>query len=357
MESQDRCAATTSRCRPSRTTLRERLRGAVREGVPARAGAGRRAARASIRDLWSTLVATGAADHGACPKTRGGDGGGMVDLVAGGRAARPAGGAGAARRGRRGVAAPGRASTRRPDARRGARSGARWPRSRCTAIAAGARQLVPCRRGRRRRRRAGGRRARRVHGDDRPVAGSPTSPCAPLAWRTLSGSGARAPCSPTAPTRAALFDAAVLRVEGAHGGGADRRGAGRARSRDRRTPRSARRSACRSARSRRSPTRSSTSPIGVEGSRQPDAAGGVVLRPRGRRSATAPDAHGLPARRATWRTAPRASGIHVQGGFGFTLESDLQLYFRRAKGWTVVERRRRTTTCGALGDVRYGAPV
>ncbi len=29
-------------------------------------------------------------------------------------------------------------------------------------------------------------------------------------------------------------------------------------------------------------------------------------------------------------------GIHVQGGFGFTLESDLQLYFRRAKGWTVV---------------------
>ena len=29
-------------------------------------------------------------------------------------------------------------------------------------------------------------------------------------------------------------------------------------------------------------------------------------------------------------------GIHVQGGFGFTLESDLQLYFRRARGWTLV---------------------
>ncbi len=29
------------------------------------------------------------------------------------------------------------------------------------------------------------------------------------------------------------------------------------------------------------------------------------------------------------------TGIHVQGGFGFTLESDLQLYFRRAKGWTL----------------------
>ena len=28
-----------------------------------------------------------------------------------------------------------------------------------------------------------------------------------------------------------------------------------------------------------------------------------------------------------------STGIRVQGGFGFTLESDLQLYFRRAKGW------------------------
>jgi alkylation response protein AidB-like acyl-CoA dehydrogenase len=34
--------------------------------------------------------------------------------------------------------------------------------------------------------------------------------------------------------------------------------------------------------------------------------------------------------------------IHTQGGFGFTLESDVQLYFRRAKGWALVlgDRRR-----------------
>jgi alkylation response protein AidB-like acyl-CoA dehydrogenase len=38
------------------------------------------------------------------------------------------------------------------------------------------------------------------------------------------------------------------------------------------------------------------------------------------------------------RTATRASavGMHVQGGFGFTLESDVTLYFRRAKGWSVL---------------------
>jgi hypothetical protein len=29
-------------------------------------------------------------------------------------------------------------------------------------------------------------------------------------------------------------------------------------------------------------------------------------------------------------------GTHVQGGFGFTLESDMHLFFRRAKGWTLV---------------------
>lgn len=38
------------------------------------------------------------------------------------------------------------------------------------------------------------------------------------------------------------------------------------------------------------------------------------------------------------RTATRAAavGLHVQGGFGFTLESDVTLYFRRAKGWSVL---------------------
>ena len=31
-----------------------------------------------------------------------------------------------------------------------------------------------------------------------------------------------------------------------------------------------------------------------------------------------------------------SAGIHVQGGFGFTLDSDLHLYFRRAKSWPLV---------------------
>jgi alkylation response protein AidB-like acyl-CoA dehydrogenase len=37
------------------------------------------------------------------------------------------------------------------------------------------------------------------------------------------------------------------------------------------------------------------------------------------------------------QTATKAAtvGVHVQGGFGFTLESDEQLYFRRSKGWPV----------------------
>jgi alkylation response protein AidB-like acyl-CoA dehydrogenase len=29
-------------------------------------------------------------------------------------------------------------------------------------------------------------------------------------------------------------------------------------------------------------------------------------------------------------------GVHVQGGLGFTVESDMHLFFRRAKGWTLV---------------------
>ena len=33
--------------------------------------------------------------------------------------------------------------------------------------------------------------------------------------------------------------------------------------------------------------------------------------------------------------------IHTQGGFGFTLESDVQLFYRRAKGWALVVGDRR----------------
>lgn len=38
------------------------------------------------------------------------------------------------------------------------------------------------------------------------------------------------------------------------------------------------------------------------------------------------------------RSATKATtvGVHTQGGFGFTQESDMQLFFRRAKGWSVV---------------------
>jgi alkylation response protein AidB-like acyl-CoA dehydrogenase len=35
-------------------------------------------------------------------------------------------------------------------------------------------------------------------------------------------------------------------------------------------------------------------------------------------------------------------GVHTQGGFGFTLESDEQLFYRRAKGWGLIGGDRRT---------------
>jgi len=38
--------------------------------------------------------------------------------------------------------------------------------------------------------------------------------------------------------------------------------------------------------------------------------------------------------RVAMRTA--TTGVHTQGGLGFTIESDMQLYFRRAKGWANV---------------------
>lgn len=55
------------------------------------------------------------------------------------------------------------------------------------------------------------------------------------------------------------------------------------------------------------------------------------------------------------RTANRASslGIHVQGGFGFTTESDMQLHFRRAKGWALVTGDP-TRELGAIADALYG---
>lgn len=42
-----------------------------------------------------------------------------------------------------------------------------------------------------------------------------------------------------------------------------------------------------------------------------------------------------------------AVAIHTQGGFGLTLESDVQLYYRRAKGWAMLAGNRRTLLCQA----------
>ena len=39
-----------------------------------------------------------------------------------------------------------------------------------------------------------------------------------------------------------------------------------------------------------------------------------------------------------------AAALHVHGGYGFTLEYDIQLYLRRAKAWPLL-----------LGDPRRGA--
>ncbi len=46
-------------------------------------------------------------------------------------------------------------------------------------------------------------------------------------------------------------------------------------------------------------------------------------------------------------------GIHTQGGFGFTLESDMQLYFRRAKGWVLVAGDPDAELL-AIADAMYG---
>ncbi|WP_261566527.1 acyl-CoA dehydrogenase family protein [Frankia gtarii] len=45
--------------------------------------------------------------------------------------------------------------------------------------------------------------------------------------------------------------------------------------------------------------------------------------------------------------------IHTQGGFGFTLESDVQLYFRRAKGWALIAGDRRQELQG-IADELFG---
>jgi alkylation response protein AidB-like acyl-CoA dehydrogenase len=46
-----------------------------------------------------------------------------------------------------------------------------------------------------------------------------------------------------------------------------------------------------------------------------------------------------------------AVAVHTQGGFGFTLESDVQLFFRRAKGWALVAGDRRGELRQAAGHL------
>jgi alkylation response protein AidB-like acyl-CoA dehydrogenase len=50
-----------------------------------------------------------------------------------------------------------------------------------------------------------------------------------------------------------------------------------------------------------------------------------------------------------------AQGIHTQGGFGFTLESDMHLYFRRAKSWSLVAGDPRSELA-AIADISFGRP-
>jgi alkylation response protein AidB-like acyl-CoA dehydrogenase len=47
-------------------------------------------------------------------------------------------------------------------------------------------------------------------------------------------------------------------------------------------------------------------------------------------------------------------GVHVQGGLGFTLESDMHLFFRRAKGWTLVAGDP-AHELDAIAAARYGS--
>lgn len=52
-------------------------------------------------------------------------------------------------------------------------------------------------------------------------------------------------------------------------------------------------------------------------------------------------------------TFAAAQGIHTQGGFGFTLESDLHLYLRRAKSWCLVAGDPRAELA-AIADLAFG---
>jgi alkylation response protein AidB-like acyl-CoA dehydrogenase len=96
-------------------------------------------------------------------------------------------------------------------------------------------------------------------------------------------------------------------------------------------------------------------------------------------SATAADGARLLAQKAAWaadEAPPRASelaamafafaaqtardatyrSLHVHGGYGFMLEYDIQLYFRRARAWANVYAEP-ARAYDRVGDKRFGAPA
>jgi len=288
-------------------------------------------------DLWSTLVATGALTM-ALPEAAGGDGGGLVEaaLVA-------------EQLGRRVAPVP------LIEALVASRALADADASRIATlalrpVAAGARQLVPA-----------GAIAEVVVGleDDELVAfvadDAPTAVrnlgSAPLAWRTLSGAGTRTVLARGGEARA-RFDVAVrewkVLMAAAQTGlaqGALDLAIAYAKEREAfGVPIGAFQAVAHAL---------ADVAVGVEGSRHLAWRAAWYCDHEPAVAAEPALVASLHARDVANRAA--SVGIHVQGGFGFTLESDLQLYFRRAKGWTVVSGDAHDDLV-ALGDLRYGTP-
>ena len=312
---------------------RRLVRRPARQGVLARAGAGRRAAAASTRRCGRRSPRSASLDDGASPRTDGGWGASLLDLALVaeqvGRAAAP----GAGDRGPgRGPAAR-RASAPPPHSTRSSRSS---PASSCVTLAlhrpvdgvagscpAGA--VCDARRRARRRPPAARARVRR-----RPPTGGATWP------------PRRSPTS-TSAGRGAELGAGRRRRRPVRGGA--RRVARR--SPPRRwsasaPPRSS--SACayadrapRVRRRRSAPSRRSSHPLAddaTEPRRRPAARpeGGVEPRPRRRAAAGSWRRWRSPSRRRTAESATY-DALHTHGGYGFMLEYDVQLHYRRARGW------------------------
>ncbi|WP_396903777.1 acyl-CoA dehydrogenase family protein [Mycolicibacterium phlei] len=51
-----------------------------------------------------------------------------------------------------------------------------------------------------------------------------------------------------------------------------------------------------------------------------------------------------------------ARSLHVHGGYGFGMEGDIQLYYRRARGWAMVYAEP-AAVLDRVADARYGAPA